>query len=316
MVICSTCGSRQPDGAAFCDECGAALSAPPVAGGAARGIPTVMASLCPVCGAQVAPGEQFCNSCGASLGGSAPAALATPAISGGGLPTVAAPSLGGQVCANCGAALEPDSAFCDMCGAPVQKAAPGFAPAASAIPAAYTPPAAPVIPVAYAVPAAPAMPPAYAPPAASAEYGPTMAAQPGPASYPSPVPAPQGFPQPTPQPAAYARPPLMPSGRLVVVGSNVTLPFPPGKTEIIIGREDPVSGVFPDIDLTDHGGDEGGVSRQHARILIQGENFFIEDLNSTNFTFLNQQKLPPRQPQALNNGDEVRLGRVKLLFQA
>jgi len=292
MVICSTCGSRQPDGAAFCDECGAALSAPLVAGGAARGIPTVMASLCPVCGAQVAPGEQFCNSCGASLGGSAPAAPATPAISGGGLPTVAAPSPGGQVCANCGAALEPDNAFCDMCGAPVQKAAPGFAPAASAIPA------------------------AYAPPAASAEYGPTMAAQPGPASYPSPVPAPQGFPQPTPQPAAYARPPLMPSGRLVVVGSNVTLPFPPGKTEIIIGREDPVSGVFPDIDLTDHGGDEGGVSRQHARILIQGENFFIEDLNSTNFTFLNQQKLPPRQPQALNGGDEIRLGRVKLLFQS
>lgn len=294
MVICSTCGSRQPDGAAFCDECGAALSAPPVAGGAARGIPTVMASLCPVCGAQVAPGEQFCNSCGASLGsGSAPA-----------VPMAAAPSPGGQVCANCGAALEPDSAFCDMCGAPVQKAAPGFASAAPAIPAAYAPPA------------ASAMPPAYAPPAASAEYGPTMAVQPGPASYPSPVPASQGFPQPAPQPSAYAPPPLAPRGRLVVVGSNVALPFPPGKTEIIIGREDPVSGVFPDIDLTDHGGDEGGVSRQHARILIQGENFFIEDLNSTNFTFLNQQKLPPRQPQALNSGDEVRLGRVKLLFQA
>lgn len=294
MVICSTCGSRQPDGAAFCDECGAALSAPPVAGGAAQGIPTVMASLCPVCGAQVAPGEQFCNSCGASLGsGSAPA-----------VPMAAAPPPGAQVCANCGAALEPDSAFCDMCGAPVQKAAPGFASAAPAMPSAYAPPA------------APAIPPAYAPPAASADYGPTMAVQPGPASYPSPVPASQGFPQPTPQPSAYAPPPLAPRGRLVVVGSNVALPFPPGKTEIIIGREDPVSGVFPDIDLTDYGGDEGGVSRQHARILIQGENFFIEDLNSTNFTFLNQQKLPPRQPQALNSGDEVRLGRVKLLFQA
>jgi len=217
----------------------------------------------------------------------------------------AAPPPGAQVCANCGAALEPDSAFCDMCGAPVQKAAPGFASAAPAMPSAYAPPA------------APAMPPAYAPPAASADYGPAMAAvRPGPASYPSPVPASQGFPQPTPQPSAYAPPPLAPRGRLVVVGSNVALPFPPGKTEIIIGREDPVSGVFPDIDLTDHGGDEGGVSRQHARILIQGENFFIEDLNSTNFTFLNQQKLPPRQPQALNSGDEVRLGRVKLLFQA
>jgi len=101
---------------------------------------------------------------------------------------------------------------------------------------------------------------------------------------------------------------------MVVQGTNAKLPFPPGKTEIIIGREDPVSGVFPDIDLTDHGGDEGGVSRQHARIFVQGSQVFIEDLNSTNYTHINQQKLMPGQPHPLNSGDEVRLGRVKLVF--
>jgi len=121
-------------------------------------------------------------------------------------------------------------------------------------------------------------------------------------------------------PAAPAPPPAYPSPalqyRLVVQGTNATLPFPPGRTEIILGREDPVSNVFPDIDLTDHGGDEGGVSRRHARIFIQGTQVSIEDLNSTNYTYVNQQRLTPGQPHPLNSEDEVRLGRVKLNFHS
>jgi pSer/pThr/pTyr-binding forkhead associated (FHA) protein len=101
-----------------------------------------------------------------------------------------------------------------------------------------------------------------------------------------------------------------------VQGTNAALPFPPGKTEVTVGREDPVSGVFPDIDLTDHGGDEGGVSRQHARIFVQGVQVFIEDLNSTNYTYVNQQKLTPGQPHPLHDGDVVRFGRVKLSFHS
>lgn len=97
-------------------------------------------------------------------------------------------------------------------------------------------------------------------------------------------------------------------------GTSAVLNFPPGKAEIIIGREDPVSGIFPEVDLTDHGGDEGGVSRRHARIFMQGAQVFIEDLNSTNYTYVNQQRLTPGQPHPLNNGDEVRVGQVKLNF--
>jgi pSer/pThr/pTyr-binding forkhead associated (FHA) protein len=83
---------------------------------------------------------------------------------------------------------------------------------------------------------------------------------------------------------------------------------------VTIGREDPVSQVFPDIDLTDYGGDEGGVSRMHARITQQGGQFYIEDLDSTNYTFVNQQRLQPRQPHPLQDEDEVRFGRVKATF--
>lgn len=105
-------------------------------------------------------------------------------------------------------------------------------------------------------------------------------------------------------------------GRLVVQGSNAVLTFPPGRSEVVIGREDPVSGIFPEIDLTPHGGDEAGVSRRHARIFLQGSQLMIEDLNSTNYTYVNQHRLTPGQPYPLKDGDELRMGRLKLNYQA
>jgi len=87
-----------------------------------------------------------------------------------------------------------------------------------------------------------------------------------------------------------------------------------GKAEILVGREDPVSGVFPDVDLTPHGGEEGGVSRRHAKLTARGNQWLIEDLNSVNFTFVNKQKLKPGVPQPLNDGDQIRAGRVLLTF--
>jgi len=102
--------------------------------------------------------------------------------------------------------------------------------------------------------------------------------------------------------------------RLVMQGSDAVLPFPPDMSEVIIGRKDPVHSVFPDIDLSDHGGGEAGVSRQHARTFVQGSQVFIEDLSSTNHTYVNQQVLTPGQPHPLRDGDEVRLGRLKFNF--
>jgi hypothetical protein len=275
MPVCPNCGSQQPDGAAFCDDCGAKLgelvpapppAAAPSAAAPARPAPTKRAPTCPACGATVMPGEPFCKNCGVALGAATAAPVPPAAAAAAPAPAV----VGALTCSNCGAQLEPGGNFCDSCGAPVSAAVP-------------------------------------------------------PVSVPTPAPAPSPAPTPVPSAAATpvgpvpqtAYPPVAAvQGRLVVQGTNATLPFPPGKTEAIVGREDPVSGVFPEIDLTDHGGDEGGVSRQHARIFVQGYQVFIEDLNSTNYTYVNQQRLVPGQPQPLNSGDQVRFGRVKLNYYA
>ena len=89
-----------------------------------------------------------------------------------------------------------------------------------------------------------------------------------------------------------------------------------GKTEVLIGREDPVSNIYPDVDLTPHRGEEDGVSRLHAKILISGGQFLLEDENSTNYTFVNRQKLQPKVPTPIKDGDEIRLGRAVLRFHA
>ncbi len=113
--------------------------------------------------------------------------------------------------------------------------------------------------------------------------------------------------------AAPAVPSTM-SARLIVEADNSEFDLS-GKDNVIIGREDAVSNIFPDIDLTPHGGEEGGVSRMHARIFVDNGQYMLEDENSTNFTFLNRQRLTGKTPTPLHDNDEVKLGRVLLRFK-
>jgi len=108
----------------------------------------------------------------------------------------------------------------------------------------------------------------------------------------------------------------MVTGRFVIQETQVSLPIPPGKQEIILGREDPVSGVFPDIDLDPHGGHEAGVGRRHARLVIKNGQVYLEDLDSVNGTAVNRQRLAAHQVVPLKSGDEVRLGKMALLYFA
>jgi pSer/pThr/pTyr-binding forkhead associated (FHA) protein len=90
----------------------------------------------------------------------------------------------------------------------------------------------------------------------------------------------------------------------------------PSKEEVMIGREDPISEVFPDVDLTGLGGMEKGVSRKHAVIHREGADYTVEDLGSTNGTFVNKKRIQPHAPQTIKPGDEVRFGKLALSVKA
>jgi pSer/pThr/pTyr-binding forkhead associated (FHA) protein len=118
---------------------------------------------------------------------------------------------------------------------------------------------------------------------------------------------------PADQTAASASTPT-PQARLIVEADNQEFDLS-GKEEITIGREDVVSSIYPDIDLTSHSGEEGGVSRLHAHIFLENGHYMLEDENSTNFTFLNHQRLTAKTPITLHDNDEIRLGRLLLRFK-
>jgi len=88
------------------------------------------------------------------------------------------------------------------------------------------------------------------------------------------------------------------------------------KDEVVIGREDPISDIFPDVDLTALGGMENGVSRKHAVIHRAGADYTVEDMGSTNGTYVNKKRVPPHAPQSIKAGDEVRFGKLALSVMA
>jgi pSer/pThr/pTyr-binding forkhead associated (FHA) protein len=62
--------------------------------------------------------------------------------------------------------------------------------------------------------------------------------------------------------------------------------------------------------------DAAGVSRRHARLRLDAESgdAAIEDLGSTNGTFVNEARV--ESPVTLRDGDTVHLGSVALTFRA
>ncbi|MBO5197519.1 MAG: FHA domain-containing protein [Lachnospiraceae bacterium] len=60
--------------------------------------------------------------------------------------------------------------------------------------------------------------------------------------------------------------------------------------------------------------EDSSVSRFHAKITKEGEDYYITDLNSTNGTFVNRDRLQPNEKRRLNTGDEVAFAGRKYQF--
>ena len=77
------------------------------------------------------------------------------------------------------------------------------------------------------------------------------------------------------------------------------------KTCLIGKKEDEVDLVLKDI----------SVSRMHAKITKQDDDYYIEDINSTNGTFKNGLRLQPYEKRKLEEDDEIKIGKVNMVYK-
>jgi hypothetical protein len=113
--------------------------------------------------------------------------------------------------------------------------------------------------------------------------------------------------------AAPAAAPSMFKAKLSVVrGGRKGQEFPLEDGNNLVGRWDPETGSFPEVDL-DADDPEAKISRKHALIRIDGGKITIEDIGSLNGTYVNRQpRLSPGSPAEIKSGDEVIIGKTFL----
>jgi hypothetical protein len=101
----------------------------------------------------------------------------------------------------------------------------------------------------------------------------------------------------------------------LVLPNNQRLPLDGQQAEYVVGWQDARTLVGPAIDLTAIGGSSLGVSRQHAVLRCSAGRWTIEDMGSTNGTYLNESPLAAHTPMLLQDKTTIRVGQVKLYFR-
>lgn len=106
--------------------------------------------------------------------------------------------------------------------------------------------------------------------------------------------------------------------KLVLIDDNKKDPevFFLDKDTHLVGRPDLARDSYPEVDLSFD--KEGTISRYHARVHNKGSEFFVEDLNSGNGTFIfdgkQLEKLLPGQLYPLKSRNRIRFGKVLMQF--
>ena len=289
MITCPNCNHQNPDGAVQCEACYTPL-------------PSKMA--CPSCGATIQSDASFCGQCGADLRTvsatnsapenpvpvpASPSAAAPPPP----LPVPPPPSL-----------LAPDELEASGVDAgPLPPVPSAEGPEANALPE-LVPPDPLVAPE--PIPPPPPLPAAFDTPDTAA-----------------PAVTPEATPSPPPAAAGYSAPPVATpqtrlqrnTARLLHVQTATVLELPDNVSPIRIGK--PNDRVPPDIDVSGFPESEI-VSRVHANIRVEGDIYYIEDVGSSNGTYVNNMPLPYGNRHRLRPGDRIALGKgdkVSFIFQ-
>jgi len=228
-------------------------------------------------------------------------------------------------CSECGYENMDGLDYCDGCGAKLESAPAHSGDASPPTPAHTGAPAAASEPASVSEVTA-----VETPPAATIETG---AAEP--ASAPSGIPAEPGTSNGHSAEAAEPPSAKAPTGEMKAEAaaplSTAQAPAAPFKAKLsiirggrrgqefelesgnnLVGRWDPDTGAFPEVDL-DADDPEAKVSRKHALIRIDGGKITIEDIGSLNGTYVNRQpRLQPGSPLDLKSGDEIIIGKTFL----
>ncbi|MBW4644910.1 MAG: FHA domain-containing protein [Goleter apudmare HA4340-LM2] len=244
-------------------------------------------------------------------------------------------------CPSCGATVQADAAFCGQCGYNLHSSIPAAATAvvqtiAPEVPL-EVPPLIPPDPLLEPLPATEVAIPVSATPALEAD--PTLAAHPVVSGQGNPTPPPEPEPvtpepepvapepepvAPEPEPVAATAPPAVsPSrtqlqqvtARLFHIQSDQDIELPQTVSVIHIGK--PNDRIPPDVDVSGFPNSEI-VSRIHADIRVEGDAHYIEDVGSSNGTYINNLPLLPGNRHRLRPGDRISLGKgdmVTFIFQ-
>jgi pSer/pThr/pTyr-binding forkhead associated (FHA) protein len=118
-----------------------------------------------------------------------------------------------------------------------------------------------------------------------------------------------------PKPQVFATQLQQSNARLLNLQTSTIIEIPPGLIVIHIGK--PNDQIPPDIDVSGFPNSEV-VSRIHADIRVEGDAYYIEDVGSSNGTYINNSPLPMGNRHRLRPGDRISLGKgdkVSFLFQ-
>ena len=338
-ITCPQCKHQNPDDAEFCENCGAQLPVPapvgtvpnpmgfasgggstpgPAPAGYSTGSGSLSQLVCPTCRAPLAPGDEFCFNCGTDVRNITGPAQGNPAsISNSGVdPMAATLTSAPQPPQQQGMKDDDiDRALAGLDNGPVPSNDPTNAPtmvgpihvqAPTGQPPSTSntgPEAQPFNSLGQTVP----------PPSPAQTGGGSVPVQPGPqggvAGNAFGAPA-------SPPPAAINATQPVPVIPVPTGGGNGALTLqisgPFGEetvewkgTEILLGRNDAKTRVFPDVNL-----DDNAASRRHLSVWKDDADglYYAQDLESANGTLLNGRDLKPGEPTQLNNGDVLKIG--------
>ncbi|MBD2728026.1 FHA domain-containing protein [Nostoc sp. FACHB-892] len=281
MIVCPNCNHPNPDGAVQCEACYTPLPA---------------TTNCPSCGATVQADAAFCGQCGYNLHSAGVPHVHTTVA------TTVTPDVPVEV-----PPLVPPDPLLEL----LQPDALGMSSSTNSHPPISSLPATEV-----------AAPPEPAPQVSVTEISPAEpVAQPVVSVQSIPTPPPL---EPAPASEAKVAPPAAPAptgtvartqlqqviARLIHVQTDRLIELPQNLSVIHIGK--PNDRIPPDIDVSGFPNSEV-VSRIHADIRVEGDAHYVEDVGSSNGTYINNLPLLPGNRHRLRPGDRISLGKGDLM---